>query len=323
MNPPHWLGFNSICFASSRRRRRRRKSGEGGELGTCPPQWQPKLPVSFHLVVNTTHTTHTPHTQTDKSLCQRDSNNPNKAKRLNSWSCFIWFQPQIHFSRRRFAVGCCCCERGALSAALAVNQIRWWFSACLWLQSHFPLLVPRSSFPIFHFSPNCTDATPQLEPKLRQRNRLRLRLRLRLTQASKVAQSFRPLHSVARALKNCQHSICVQSNVATNYEIYHKWIELHCSIITTFWYLLDDLEIWNQSKEELLTSLILFMTFNYGAIFNVRSVYKFTITYHLPNTYLTGRRRHFSLEMLLFVRMNTFNSETIQTIAAKFGYNLP
>lgn len=57
MNPPHWLGFNSICFASSSRRRR--KSGEGGELGTCPPQWQPKLPVSFHLVVNTTHTTHT------------------------------------------------------------------------------------------------------------------------------------------------------------------------------------------------------------------------------------------------------------------------
>lgn len=192
-------------------------------------------------------------THTDKSLCQRDSNNPNKAKRLNSWSCFIWFQPQIHFSRRRFAVGCCC-EQRALSAALAVNQIRWWFSACLWLQSHFPFLVPHSPFPIFHFSPNCTDATQQLQPRLRQRQRLRLwlRLRLRLTlrhsQASKVAQSFRPLHSVARALKNCQHSICVQSNVATNYEIYHKRIELHCSIITTFWYLLKHFEIFETNQ---------------------------------------------------------------------------
>lgn len=202
--------------------------------------------VSFSRKYNT-------HTHTDKSLCQRDSNNPNKAKRLNSWSCFIWFQPQIHFSRRRFAVGCCC-EQRALSAALAVNQIRWWFSACLWLQSHFPFLVPRSSFPIFHFSPNCTDATQQLQPSLRQRQRLRLwlRLRLRLTlrhsQASKVAQSFRPLHSVARALKNCQHSICVQSNVATNYEIYHKRIELHCSIITTFWYLLKYFEIFETNQ---------------------------------------------------------------------------
>lgn len=119
--------------------------GEGGRgkrgVGDVPAAMAAQTSgfTSFSRKYNTHHT----HIHMYKSLWQRDSNNPNKAKQLNSWSCFIWFQPQIHFSRRWFAVGCC--ER-ALSA-LAVNQIRWWFSACLWLQSHFPFLIPH--FPFF------------------------------------------------------------------------------------------------------------------------------------------------------------------------------